>query len=338
MRKIRLGIMGFGETGRHLYRACLEDNLIEVVAISDIGKPDILHYLLKSHSPKSLDVRLEGNNLVSANGRARMLRGTSPEQVPWDAFDVDFVVEATGKYQSQSDMMQHLNSGAKRVILSSLPSGTIDRIALMGVNEDQININDRLISPGTATTIAAGIVLKLLRESIGVEYAMISTVHSYTADQPLRNVAGTDFRRSRSAAENIIPNTSPSPAGLEIVFPDMKGKIEGGALNVPVPAGSLLDLTTVMSTENFSLEQVHQVMRDAAVRNPQLIEVANDPIVSKDVLGNRHSVVYDVQASMKAGKRMLKTITWFHGYLSMAHRIKELILLYGELDKKGGSK
>ncbi len=338
MRKIRLGIMGFGETGRHLYRACLEDNLIEVVAISDIGKPDILHYLLKSHSPKGMDVRLEGNHLVSANGRARMVRGISPEHVPWDAFDIDVVVDATGKYQSRHDMEQHLRSGAKRVILSSLPSGTIDRIAIIGVNEDQIDVNDKLISPGSATTIATGILLKLLKESIGVDYTMISTVHSYTADQPLRNVAGTDFRRSRSAAENIIPNTSPSPAGLEVVFPDMKGRIEGGALNVPVPAGSLLDLTTVMSTPDFSLDQVHQIMRDAAARNPHLIEIADDPIVSKDVLGNRHSVVYDVQATMKAGKRMLKTITWFHGYLSLAHRIKELILLYGELDKKGGLK
>ncbi len=176
--------------------------------------------------------------------------------------------------KTRQDMEQHLRSGAKRVILSSLPSGTIDRIAIIGVNEDQIDVNE--ITHQSRDPLPPSlqcILLKLLKESIGVDYTMISTVHSYTADQPLRNVAGTDFRRSRSAAENIIPNTSPSPAGLEVVFPDMKGRIEGGALNVPLPAGSLLDLTTVMSTPDFSLDQVHQIMRDAAARNPHLIEI-----------------------------------------------------------------
>jgi glyceraldehyde 3-phosphate dehydrogenase len=337
MSRLRIGIMGFGETGRHLYRACLADDRVEVVAISDIGKPEILHYLLQSHMPKGTEVKLEGNHLVSSNGKARMVSGITPVHVPWDAFDVDFVVDATGKYKTREQLEQHLNSGARRVILASLPEDDIDRIAVMGVNHDSIQASDRIISSGSATTNAAALLIKTLNESFGVDYAVISSIHAYTADQPLRNVAGTDFRRSRSAAENIIPNFAPAVRWLQHVMPEMKGKIGGGALNVPVPEGSLLDLTTFLHKE-FTLDGVHEAMEAAAAAHPGLIEITRDPIVSTDVIGNSASLVYDVDAAMKSGKRLFKAIAWYHGYLSLAHRIKELMLLYHENDKKGGAR
>ncbi len=327
--------MGFGETGRHLYRACLKDDRIEVVAISDIGKPEILHYLLQSHMSKEREVHLEGNYLVSSNGKARMVRGITPEHVPWDAFDVDFVVDATGKYKTREALSQHLKSGARRVVLASLPEDEIDRIAVMGVNDSTIDASDKIISSGSATTNAAALLIRALNEAFGVDYAVISSVHAYTADQPLRNVAGTDFRRSRSAAENIIPNFAPAVRWLQHVMPEMNGRIGGGALNVPVPEGSLLDLTAFLNKE-FTLEGVHLAMEAAAAAHPGLIEITRDPIVSTDVIGNTASLVYDVDAAMKSGKRLFKAIAWYHGYLSLAHRIKELMLLYHENDKKGG--
>jgi glyceraldehyde 3-phosphate dehydrogenase len=333
-----LGIMGFGEAGRHLYQACLQDNRIEVVAISDIGKPEILHYLLMSHSQKDINVTLEGNHLVSENGRARMIHGVGPKDVPWDAFDIDFVVDATGKYRKREYLEQHLDSGAKRVILCTLPLDNIDRIAIMGLNEDSIQSTDRLISAGSSTTNATAIMLKTLNDAIGVDYAMLTTIHSYTADQPLRDTAGTDFRRSRSAAENIIPNTTPTPYWIEQIMPEFKGRIEGTALNVPVPLGSLLDLTTVMKTTDYTIDDVTNAVAREAGKNPHLIEVMYDPIVSSDVAGNIHSVVYDVTAAMKTGRKMLKTLSWYHGNLSLATRIKELILAYDNLDKKGGAR
>ena len=330
--------MGFGEIGRSLYRLCLEDERIEVVAISDIGCPEILHYLLTSTKGKALDVNLEGNFLVSSNGRARMLRGTTPSQVPWDSFDVDFVVDATGKYRNRAEMMEHIDSGAKRVILSFVPNDEIDRIVVMGVNEESIQVTDRLISPGSATTNASAILLKILDGAFGVDYATLTAIHAYTADQPLRDTAGLDFRRSRSAAENIIPNVSPSIRWLPVILPNLAGKIAGTALNVPVPSGSLLDLNTFLHKPNVTIDEVHAEMEKAAKRMPNILLIENDPIVSSDVIGVRQSVVYDKQATMKSSGRILKTMSWFHASVSLAARIKEIILAYDAIDKKGVTK
>lgn len=338
MRRLRLGIMGFGETGRHLYNACLQDEQIEVVAISDIGKPEILRYLLQSHMPKGKQVSLEGKFLVSENGKARMVQGITPDHVPWDAFDVDFVVDATGKYKSRAALSRHLDSGARRVILSSLPEDPIDRIAIIGVNQHSIQADDKIISAGSATTNAAALLIKILDERFGIDQVIVSSIHAYTADQPLRNVAGSDFRRSRSAAENIIPNSAPAIHWLQEIMPEMKGKIAGGALNVPVPEGSLLDLTAFLKTKDFSLEDILKAVTEASLKQPNLIEVMEDPIVSTDVIGNNHSLVYDVKAAMKSSGRIFKAIGWYHGYLSLAHRIKDLMLLYHQNDLKGGTK
>jgi len=333
--------MGFGEINRHLYRLCLEDDKIEVVAISDIGRPEIMVYLLESEtkrSKKNLNIRLEGNFLVSDNGKARMLKVGNPSDVPWDAFNVDIVVDGTGKYRTRKEMEGHLQSGAKRVILNTLPTDEIDRIIIRGVNEATMKKSDRLISAGSSTTNATAIMLKILDEAFGVEYAMLTTVHSYTADQPLRDTAGTDFRRSRSAAENIIPNETPTPKWLQIIMPEFKGRVEGTALNVPIPAGSMLDLTAVLRDKETAVDEVNTAIEKAASKIPGILEVTNDPIVSVDVVGNRHSVIYDKLATMKSKGRMLKILTWYHSTLAMAVNIKEVILAYQKLNEEGGVK
>lgn len=338
MGKIKLGLMGFGEIGRNLYNYCLNDDRFEIMVISDIGQPQILHYLLVSHLKVNAEVKLEGNYLVSKNGRARMMQGIAPGHVPWDAFGVDYVVDATGKYQSKAEMQAHLKAGAKRVILSFLPNEEIDNIVVIGVNDHTIKVTDRMISPGSATTNASALLLKILDEKFGVEYATITAIHEYTADQPLRDVAGRDFRRSRSAAQNIIPNTSPSTKWLPYIMPDFKGKVVGTALNVPVPSGTLLDLNTFLRNKDITLEDVNQAVAEKAAQLPHIIRVENDPIVSSDVIGDSHSVIYDVKAGMKSGGRILKTMAWYHSAASIPARIKELILAYDELDKKGGAK
>lgn len=341
MKKIRLGLMGFGEINRHLYRLCLEDDLIEVVAISDIGRPEILVYLLNAESKRNkvdVDVKLEGHYLHSKNGRARFVTGTTPADVPWDAFDVDVVVDGTGKYRTRKEMEGHLEGGAKRVILTSLPADEIDRIVIKGVNHHHMKKADKLISAGSSTTNATAIMLKILDEAFGVDYSMLTTVHSYTADQPLRDTAGNDFRRSRSAAENIIPNETPTPRWLPVIMPEFSGKIEGTALNVPIPAGSLLDLTVVLKDNNISIEQIDKAIAAAAKKIPGIMEVTEDPIVSVDVVGNRHSVIYDRQATMRSKGKMLKVLIWYHNTLAMASRIKDLITEYQKLNEEGGSK
>ncbi len=341
MKKIRLGLMGFGEINRHLYRLCLEDNKIEVAVISDIGRPEILVYLLEAESKRNkgeIDVKLDGNYLVSENGRARFVKGKGPTDVAWDAFDVDVVVDSTGKYRSKEEMNGHLLSGAKQVILSSLPTNEIDRIVIKGVNEHTMKKSDKLISAGSSTTNATAIMLKVLDEAFGVDYSMLTTVHSYTADQPLRDTAGTDFRRSRSAAENIIPNDTPTPRWLPVIMPEFKGRIEGTALNVPIPAGSLLDLTVVLKDETVTVEQVNKAIEKAAKKLPGTLEVCEDPIVSMDVVWNRHSVIYDKQATMRSKGKMLKVLIWYHSTLAIGSRIKDLILAYQEINEEGGAK
>ena len=338
MKKVRVGLMGFGETPRHIYRLCLESDLIEVVAIADIGKPEILHYLLVSESKGDINVNLEGNFLVSENSKARIMTGGKPGDVPWDIFNIDVVIDGTGKYRSSNDMQKHLDAGARQVIITHLPMDEIDRVVVMGVNDHTIKPSDKLISAGSATTNAAATVLKILDEAFGVDYAMLTTVHSYTSDQPLRDRAGSDFRRSRSAAENIIPNETPSPEWIQKILPEFKGRIEGSALNVPVPYGSLLDLTTVLKDSDFTIEKVNKVMDEMAKESPNIIEAVKDPIVSTDVIGNRHSVVFDKQAAMKSPGRMLKTLSWYHTSLAVAARVVDVILAYNMIEKKGGEK
>ncbi len=335
MNKIRVGLMGFGEIPRHIYRLCLKRNDIEIVAIADLGRPEILHYLLVAETKGGIEVKLEGNFLVSKNGRARIVMGGEPGDIPWDVFNVDVVVDGTGKYKSREFMQKHYLAGAKRVILSNLPTNEVDRVVVMGVNDRSIQKSDKLISAGSATTNASAILLKIFNDAFGIEYAMLTTVHSYTSDQPLRDKASTDFRRSRSAAENIIPNETPSPEWIQKIMPEFKGRIEGSALNVPVPNGSLLDLTMILKDNKVSLEMVNEVVQKCANHIPEIVEITDDPIVSTDVIGNRHSVVFDKRASIKSTGRMIKTLTWYHAALAMAARIVDLIYAYENLNKEG---
>ncbi|MCD4695288.1 MAG: hypothetical protein K8S16_03520 [Bacteroidales bacterium] len=337
MDRIRLGLKGFGEIPRHLYRMCLEDDRIEVVAISDLGRPEILAYLVGAETKGKQIARAEGNFLVSENGKARFIGGGDPGQIPWDMFDVDIVVDGTWHFRSQEHMQKHLDAGAQRVMLTSVPTDIIDRTVVAGINNHTILSTDQIVSAGSATTNAGALMLKILSENFGVDYAMFTTVHSYTSDQPLRDKAGSDFRRSRSAAENIIPVDTIAPSWIEYIMPELEGRIAGTALNVPVPNGSLLDLTSVLKNK-VTREDVNKAFEEAASKYPHLIEVLDDPIVSTDVIGNTHSVVFDKKATMLSPGRMVKTLTWYHSAFTMAARIKELILAYDEADKKGGLK
>lgn len=335
MSKVRLGIMGFGEVGRHIYRLCMEDDMFEVVAISDYGKPDILAYLIEAEVKGRVKVSLEDGNFINSSaGRARMVTGGKPGDIPWDIFDVDVVIDATGIFKYKKDLENHLKAGAPHVLLSTLPAEEIDRIVVMGVNEDKIDLNDRIVSAGSATTNATALMLKFFNERFGVEYAMLTTVHSYTSDQPLRDKAGVDYRRSRSAAENIIPNETPTPRWIPYILPEFKGRIEGSALNVPIPNGSLLDLTMALKTGDVTIDQVTGLMYEAAAKLPDLIQVAEDPIVSSDVINNRRAVVFDKLATMKSQGRMIKTLVWYHTALAQACRILDVIRTYHLLQEK----
>lgn len=334
---IKLGIMGFGLIGRHLYRLAMEDTDIEIAVICDIGKPDIIHYLLETEGVEDIDCVLDGNTLRNDRFSTRMLSADRPIEVPWDVFGVDCVIDATRVHNHQEDMQAHLDAGARRVLISSLPDDHIDRMVLPGINEADIDIADRMLCAGSATTGALAYQLNaLLSAGIGIARAYMTTVHAYTSDQALQDGAGPDRRRSRSAAENIIPNTNASPHWVEKIMPELAGKLGGNALNVPVQKGSMLDTTIMFSDPGISAGEVNAAMASGAAVIPDCLAVTGDPIVSSDVIGCRQSLLFDQQATLKAGQHLVKTIGWYET-LGHACRIIDVVRLYDQLDKGGQS-
>ncbi len=330
-RKIRVGIMGLGQIGRQLYHLALEKDDIEIVAVADIGKPEIIEYLLQSDGMEEPSCKLQDNYLTNKKFRTRMLQLARPEEVPWDIMNVDCVVDATGRYRRRRDMEAHLRAGAKRVILASLPSEPIDRIVIPGINEGHATGADKMISAGSATTNAFALLLQSLDQSLGVDFASLTTVHAYSSDQSLQDYAHEDFRRSRSAAENIIPNNNESARWVEMVLPKFSGKLSGYALNVPVQRGSLLDVNCVMRDGTVTVNQVNDAMRAAAAQHPDLIGITDDPIVSSDVIGCRQSLLFDAGATIKAGKKIVKVLAWYES-LGHACRVLDVVRQYGKLD------
>ncbi len=332
--------MGFGRIGRNLYRLASETDDVLIAAISDIGSPEILHYLLQRdsiHGTFKHAVKLENNRLELEDRRsADMISGVAPGDVSWRDYGVDLVVDATGKYSRKAHMKAHLEAGAQRVLLSTLPGDEIDRLVVVGLNEDTITLEDRMVSAGSSTTNAVALMLAILDRAFGVEQALMTTVHAYTADQPLADTAGKDFRSSRSAAENIIPNDSPTPQWIGTILPDFTGDLAGIALNVPVADGSCADVTFRFQSADITVNDVNRAMVAAADGMPDIIEATTDPIVSSDVIGNRHSLVFDQRATLKGAGRLVKTLGWYDNGWGHASRLLDVIHAYARLGRNGG--
>ena len=328
---IKLGLMGFGNIGRKLYSESLKNNDIEISAISDIGDPEILEYLLKTEFENTKDVSLDNNYLINNNYRSRILSAFTPGEMTWDLFDVDFVVDATGKFNSPEYLDSHLNAGAKRVIISTLPSESIDRLVVFGINQDSINLEDRTISAGSSTLNALAYLVNSLLP-FGIDAINMTTIHSYTSDQSLQDTVGTDFRCSRSASENIIPNNSEAEKWIVELFPELNDKINCNALNVPVQKGSMLDLSIAFVDDKVGIEDVNSAIIEASELYPDIIGITNDPIVSSDIIGDPRSLVFDVKATMKGGNSFVKVLAWYDNGHCHAMRILDVIKAYSKLE------
>ena len=342
MSATRIGMTGFGQLGQQIYRLALGDPRFEVVAVSDFGSPDILRQLLVKALPGQCSVSLEGNYLVSrrpgASGgsclKTRVLPAGRPGQVPWwDVFGIDIVIDATGHSRSLRQLAPHLDNGARRVILCTLPSDDIDRVVLYGVNHGQVAASDRIVSAGSASTTATALALQVLLRAAPIKHATMTSVHAYTSDQILQDHAGPDYRRSRSGARNIIPNESPAPRWVQRVLPQLRGKVSGFALNVPVQTGSLLDLTVAFADAEIGAPFINNLFVAAAAAEPELIAATADPIVSSDVKGCSQSILVDLKATLKAGSGLIKLLAW-HESLGHARRILDLAAAYARLDAK----
>ncbi|MDM7914259.1 MAG: type I glyceraldehyde-3-phosphate dehydrogenase [Candidatus Eisenbacteria bacterium] len=326
---VRVGIMGFGRIGRNAFRIITQSHPgIEVVAIVDVADPKALEYLLRFdtvHGPFTESFSVKGDAMYHRGRQIRMLTKREPGEVDWKALGVEIVIEATGKYRYRAQLEKHLEAGAKKVILTVPPRDDLDAVIVSGVNDYILTASHRIVSTGSCTSNCLAPIARVLNDAFGIEKGFMTTVHAYTNDQRLADVPHEDLRRSRAAAENIIPTTTWSPLAVERILPELAGKLDGIAVNVPVPDGSTIDLVTLMKRP-VTPEEVNEVVKSAAESTyRRVIEYATEPIVSSDVIGNSHSAIFDSLSTSVLGGDLLKTISWYDNGWGYATRVVELV-------------
>jgi glyceraldehyde 3-phosphate dehydrogenase len=333
--KINIGIVGFGRIGRNLLRLGYDDPRLNFVGISDLAEPEALFYLLGHdtvYGPIETETELKDNYIHFGPQKVRILPGSGPGSLPWDALGADIIIDCTGRIWPRTTLEKYLEAGAKRVIVTKPPEDSVDRIVVMGLNDNEISIHDKIVSPSSSTTQVLALMLNILDKEYGLEKAMMTSVHAYTSDQPLSDSVRSDLRRSRSAVENIIPNLTRSPQLVESILPHLKGKISGIAFNVPIPDGSCVDLTTQLRVTP-SVEEVNYLMKNISENSmSDIIGYTDDPIVSSDVVGDSHSMMFDAKATMIASGKLLKTICWYDDGYGYSQRILELAKAYSDLE------
>jgi len=326
---IRIGLMGFGRIGRNIFRILHGRKDMGVVAISDVADHEGLRYLLRFDTVLGRfpdPVELQGGDLLVGGRSVKMLSGRAPGEVDWGALGVDVVIEATGRHRSRAELQKHLQAGARHVVLCVPPQEGEDPDAtiICGVNEGSLSPMHRIVSNGSCTANAVGPVLKTLHEAFGVRMAFLTIVHAYTNDQRLADVPAEDLRRSRAAAENIIPTETRACAMLMSLIPELRGRLGGLAMNVPVPDGSVVD-AVIQFDRPAGVAGVNDAMRRACTSGLSgLIEFEDDPIVSSDVIINPHSGIFDSLATQALGEDLVRVLVWFDNGWGYAHRALEL--------------
>lgn len=330
-KPVRIGLMGFGRIGRLTYELAARSSDIEVVAIADIGSPEILHYLLCAETGTPEQFSLEGNFLVNPRFSARMSQIDRPGEMPWDLFGVDAVIDCTGLFRDAASMQAHLDNGANRVLLRTLPSDFVHRIVVPGINDASISKSDCMLSAGSATTNALCLLLHIVAQRFAIDCVSMTTIHCYTSDQALQDYAGTDFRRSRSAAKNIIPNTHEAERWISAILPDFAGKVMTNTLNVPIHSGCLLDANLVLQDASVDTEAFNAVVKAGVAQHAGVVDFTDDPIVSSDVLDSTLSLLFDSLATEKAGNHIIKALGWYENR-GHAARLLDVVRLYHKLD------
>ncbi len=327
-KPIRIAINGFGRIGRSLFRLLLDNAEIEVVCINDLADAKTLSHLLKYDSVHGqLDKKVgftEGEILVEEKAYS-LTKQTNIENISWHNFDVDVVIEATGKYKEKEQLEQHLEGGAKKVILSVPPATDAIKTIVLGVNDHLLEKGDKIISNASCTTNNAAPMLKLVHDAFEVEQAYITTVHSYTSDQSLHDKPHRDLRRARAAAQSIIPTTTGAAKALTKIFPDLSNVIGGCGIRVPVPNGSLTDMTLNVK-KKVSIEAINSLFQKAAQTNFKgIISYSEDPIVSIDIVGNTHSCVFDAEMTSVIDEHLVKLIGWYDNERGYSSRLIDLV-------------
>ncbi len=330
---MKVAINGFGRIGRSVFRILDKRTDAELVAINDVFDHDALRYLLNYDTVMGRfegTLKLEGDELVTSHGRTRMLREREPTKLPWGEMGVDVVIESTGIFTSREQLAKHLEAGARRVVLTVPAKDKIDYTVVIGVNDDGLKPEHRMISNASCTTNCLAPVAKVLQDSFGIVEGVINTVHAYTNDQRLADVPHSDWRRSRAAAENIIPTSTGAAKAVGEVLPQLKGRLDGIAARVPVPDGSVVDLFVELE-KSVSPDDVHAAIHAAAEskRMKGILQLMETPVVSSDIIGNSHSSIFDPAFTMVTGGKYLKCLSWYDNEWGYSNRVCDLLSLVG---------
>ncbi len=331
---MRVAINGFGRIGRSVFRILDSRKDIEVIAINDLFDNDVLAYLLKYDTVMKgfgQDVSLDGEYLVTPNERVKMLEERDPTKLPWKELKIDVVIEATGIFRTKESLMTHINAGAKRVILTVPAKDEIDYTLVMGVNDEGLQAEHRIISNASCTTNCLAPMAKILNDNFGIVEGLMTTTHAYTNDQRLADVPHKDWRRGRAAAENIIPTTTGAAKAVGVVIPDLKGKLDGMASRVPVPDGSIVDLVVEVE-KDVTVADIHAAVRMAANSDSMknVLLYSEEKVVSSDIVGNSYSSIYDAEFTHVLGKRIVKTLNWYDNEWGYSNRVVDLVVRLGE--------
>ena len=334
---MRVAINGFGRIGRAVFRIAEANDEIEIVAINDLFDHDALAYLLNYDTVMGRfdgGVAIEDGELVTPHTRARMAQERDPRRLPWAELAVDAVVESTGVFLTRNQVAMHLDAGAKRAVLTVPAKDPVDLTVVLGVNEDALEPAHRVVSNASCTTNCLAPVAKVVHDRFGIREGVINTVHAYTNDQSLADVPHSDWRRSRAAAENIIPTSTGAAKAVGEVLPELNGRLDGIASRVPVPDGSVVDLFVELE-KPATIDAVHDAVQ-AAADTPRLrdvLEFTREPVVSSDIIGNPHSSIYDASFTQVSGGRYLKALCWYDNEWGYANRVCDLLAMMAGLDR-----
>jgi glyceraldehyde 3-phosphate dehydrogenase (phosphorylating) len=326
---MKIGINGFGRIGRSVFRILEEIEGIDVVAVNDLFDHEALRYLLDYDTvmgPFGKSLSLEDDHFVTSKGRVKLLSERNPADLPWAELGVDAVVEATGVFRQREQLEQHLAAGAKYVVLTVPAKDPVDYTVVLGVNEDGLLPEHRIISNASCTTNCLAPMARVLNDEFGIEEGVINTVHAYTNDQRLADVPHSDWRRSRAAAENIIPTSTGAAKAVGVVLPELAGRLHGIASRVPVPDGSVVDLFVKLG-KTVSVDDVNAAVRAASEteRLQGILQYSEAPIVSSDIIGNSHSSIYDAGFTGVTAGRYLRVLNWYDNEWGYSCRVCDLL-------------
>lgn len=325
---VKVGINGFGRIGRIVFRAALKNPNVEIVAINDLTDANMLAHLLKYdsvHGRFDGEVAVDGDSLIVNGKKVQVKAERDPAQIGWGDLGVEVVVESTGRFTKREDAAKHLEAGAKKVVISA-PASNEDITIVMGVNHDQYDpANHNVISNASCTTNCLAPFAKVLNDKFGIKRGMMTTIHSYTNDQQILDLPHKDYRRARAAAENMIPTTTGAAKAVALVLPELKGKLNGGAVRVPTPNVSLVDLVVELEKE-VTAEEINGALKSAAEGDLKgILGYSDEPLVSGDYNGNPNSSTIDSLSTMVMEGNMAKIISWYDNESGYSHRVVDLI-------------